>query len=100
MKSKTALATLICTILSASVAGLTGCEYPEDDYSQSQQNADTARQSADSSGSSSTMTGAYNSGNPAALAAARRGAENFIDRAEQASQDVANQADEMMNPDR
>jgi hypothetical protein len=74
---------------------LSGCEYPEEQPAAAAP-APTAAPEAGYSGGG----GPYGTGSDrnSSLAGAKRGAEGIINSAEQASQNVANEADKLNNP--
>ncbi len=90
-----ALSGLCLTV--ASFLPLAGCEYEEDDvHSQAEPENKMIEQSRQRSSSGTNFGDRPNS----SLGAAKRSAKGIIAGAEQHSQNVANQADELAKPDR
>ena len=97
MKSRNLALSGLCLAV-ASFIPLAGCEYEEDDvHSQAEPENKMIEQSKQRSSSGSSYG---NDSYGASLGAAKRSAKGVIAGAEQHSQNVANQADELSKPDR
>ena len=94
MKNRNISLSGFCLVI-ASFATLTGCEYEEDDvHSQAEPETNMIQQPQQKRSSGTDFANTPNS----SLGAARRSATSIISAAEQHSQNVANQADELAKP--
>lgn len=96
MKNRNFALSGLC-LAAATFISLAGCEYEEEDvHSQAEPESNMIQQPQQKRSSGTDFMNTPNS----SLGAAKRSAINVISAAEQHSQNVANQADELTKPDR